>query len=109
MPPYLRKSLLLALGEEYDRVAEIHRKNAPVGIPVGGGEWMDSFFKLEGLDGIMLALRKLKPIEVALSEGKQQSTEAVKIWNSRREWQVHRHKETAWTYLENILKRLKGK
>ena len=109
MPQFLRVSLLLALGEERDKVAEIQRKNTPVGIPVGGGDWMDSFFKLEGLDGIMFALRLKKTIETALEEGKQQSSEAVAIWNSRREYQVHRHKETAWKYLENILMQLRKK
>lgn len=83
-----------------DQWNERHRKETPQGVAVGGGEWMDSFFKVEGLSGIVESLRDGADLDFALEWGKIRARKAVKIWNSRREYQVHRWVNTADAWLE---------
>jgi hypothetical protein len=72
-------------------------------IPVGG-DHMDLFFRIEGLDGAVRALRAGRPTDQAIEEGKWASAEAVKRWNARREWQVHRWDSTAHDFIERTVR-----
>lgn len=110
MPILFRHELLRSLDCVYDDLCQRSSKNAPQGIPVGGGDWMDDFFKAEALRGFLTAYRDPKAtIEKAIEDGKIISTIAVKIWNKRREWQVHRCEETAHRFLENTVWAIKRK
>lgn len=102
-----RFTILRRLDAVYQLLAEKHFESAPKGgrLPVGGGDWMDTFFRMEGLRGMMTALRGNNSLRVALEEGKTVSEISVSIWNGKREYQVHRWKETAHTYLQRELKR----
>ncbi len=107
--PLTRNSVLLKIEEEISRWRQIHHRNAPTGgrTPVGGGEWMDSFFKMQALRGLQGGLRKGMSLSRSLDLGKEESKRAVEIWNSQREYQVHRCEQTAWSYLENFVLRFK--
>lgn len=100
-----RNHALKFLQKSYDEWQEIHSKNAPTNntIPVGGGEWMDTFFKLEGIRGMQTSLRNGDSISKALEVGKTTSEIAVKIWNRHREYQVHRCQETCHSFLERLV------
>ena len=109
MPEPIRNhnSLLRLLDLEHQRVYKRHIAESPRGgIPVGGGDWMDTFFRLEALEGTISSLMAFESVKVAIERGQQRSTRAVKKWNSQREWQVHRWKEMAWDYLEKLVWRL---
>lgn len=94
------------LDEVYQKLNDKHMSCAPKSntIPVGGGDWMDTFFRMEALRGCMVALRKGKTIKQSIAEGKVVSEISVSIWNSKREYQVHRIKDTAATYLERTVR-----
>ncbi len=100
-------ALLRRLSVEESKTLATHYKYSPIfeEIPVGGGEWMDSFFRLEGLRGIMSALRAGKSLEASLDAGKERSRIAVRKWNESREYQVHRHVDTACLYLVGVVRR----
>ena len=84
--------LVRAIEEEYRRLLRRQEAHAPRSgeIPIGGGEWMDSHFKAEGLRGVLAGLRAGKGILEAIEEGVDTYLTAVLIWNSRREYQVRR-------------------
>jgi len=95
--------ILLRLSRVYDDLvekytAEVHAIGSK--IPVGGGEWMDLFFKMEGIRGIMTALRCGKTLSEAIEFGKNVSTNAVRTWNSKHEYQTSRWEKTAHNYIE---------
>ena len=102
------KNILLKLHDIHDKLYQKHMDAAPKNgdIPVGGGDWMDSFFRLEGIRGIMSALRNGDSLHNAIETGKSRSMEAVQKWNSGREYQVHRWVETAWDYLDMIYRKV---
>lgn len=106
-PKFDRMALLRSLGVEYDRLNKIHSESAPKGgdIPAGGGDWMDSFFRMEGVRGVMTALRAGKTVDYAIQFGKDVSTLAVKIWNGRREYQVRRWEETGHSFIERTVRK----
>ncbi len=106
-PKWNRYAVLRKLGAEYDKLCILHSKCAPRnGIPVAGGDWMDSFFRMEGLRGTMTALRDDKNLEEAFADGKAVSEIAIRIWNSRREGQVHRWEECVHNYLDTWYRRV---
>lgn len=100
-----RRRLLILLDGEYQRLNGIHWANAPRNgkIPIGGGQWMDSFFRMEAIRGCQSALRSGASLQEAIKAGQKESRAAVKIWNARREYQVHRWEETAFDYLERLV------
>jgi len=98
------------LSDEYNRLVTQHYKSAPRnGIPVGGGDWMDSFFRLEGVRGTLGALGRGESLNKAIEDGKALSEIAIRIWNQRREWQVHRWDKCCHDYLDSIVRRIKCK
>jgi len=103
-----RMQMLRTLRGIYDKLAEKHYQCAPRGgsLPIGGGDWMDCFFRMEGIRGMMQGLRNNKSLVQSLQDGKDASTVAVKAWNGKREWQVHRWEQTAWHFLECTIKDL---
>ncbi len=110
MPPIFdRNKLLRSLGVVYDSLYKRHNtEQRAIGnkTPIGGGDWMDTFFQLEGLRGVITALRQGKTLSYAIQFGKGTSSAAVKIWNDRREYQVHRCEETAHDFIENTVRRM---
>lgn len=104
-----RFEMLRKLDNKYLDLNEKHYNNAPRGgsLPIGGGEWMDTFFRMEALRGMMNALRDGKSLNESVSDGKAVSEIAVKIWNTRREWQVHRYIKTAHSYLDRVVRSMK--
>ena len=92
------------LSEAYDRECEIHRKNTPVGLPIGGGDWMDSLFRMEALRGAMAELEAGKTNAEALAAGIAAGRLAIRTWNGRREYQVHRWEGSIDSYLERMLR-----
>lgn len=69
---------------------------------------MDTFFRMEAIRGCMSALRLGKPLQEAVDDGKKTSEIAVKKWNDRREYQVHRWHETAHEYLDTLIRLYRG-
>lgn len=110
MPRLTRHKLLILLDDEYQRLYEFHMSQAPKNntIPVGGGSWMDSFFRCEGIRGCMNALRRGKSVEESLKEGVSVAAIAVKLWNSKREYQVHRWENCVEAYLVSLIQRLQN-
>ena len=62
---------------------------------------MDSFFRAEAVRGVLTALRSGKGLEDSVADGKALCEIAVQIWNTRREWQVHR--SSCW--VEDFIRR----
>lgn len=94
--------LLRELGRDYQSVLEEHNgKVRKIGnrIPVGG-DHMDSFFRAEAGRGFYDAIRQDASVEDALAAGRREAAAAVRKWNSRREYQVHRWEGTADSWLE---------
>lgn len=109
MPITFRIKALRLLGTEYDKLCIQHSKEAPRNaIPVGGGDWMDLFFKMEGVRGTMSALENGKKLERAFEEGKLVSETAIRLWNRRREWQVHRWDKCVHSYLETLQRKIRA-
>ena len=53
--------------------------------------WMQSFFEMEAIRGIVGALRtKGSTVSQASKDGKAVCEIAIQVWNKKREWQVHR-------------------
>lgn len=95
------------LMDKYQEALDVSNRNAPRGgaIPVGGGDWMDYFFRSEAIMGVVESLRRKNgSLKDAMEDGKKRAEEAVKIWNSRREFQVHR--STCWIedYLRGVFR-----
>lgn len=109
-PPKVRRIALKILQGEYDSLAEHHYKAAPRGgaLPVGGGDWMDYFFRMEGVRGTLNALGRKVSLPKAIEEGKVVSEVAVGIWNRKREWQVHRWNKTVHSYLDGLYRRIRA-
>lgn len=109
--PILRNrfAILRFLDDEYQKLYAKHYELSPKNgeIPVGGGDWMDMFFRTEGLRGMINKLDSNGTIKEALEDGKTVSEIAVGLWNKKREWQVHRWNKTCHTYLINIMGRAK--
>lgn len=104
----LRLTAMKILSAEYDLLMDRHSKSAPRnGIPVGGGDWMDSFFRMEGVRGTLGALGRGLSLCKSIDEGKVVSEISVGIWNKHREWQVHRWVKTSHSYLEQLERRIK--
>lgn len=105
-PPkaFPNSDLIIYLDTEYQKLMDEHYRQAPKPntIPVGGS-WMDYLFKAEALRGCIGALRQKKSIEEAIVEGETVSEISVKIWNSRREYQVQRWEKTASAYLRGLV------
>ena len=93
----------------YQELSEKHYACAPKNgeLPIGGGDWMDTFFRMEGLRGTIGALQRGKNLSDAFEEGKTVSEISVRIWNGKREYQVHRWDKTVYSYLESVKKRVK--
>ena len=101
-----RYKLLRNLDTVYQQLCEEHNRSAPRGgIPIGGGDWMDSFFKMEAIRGTITSLRAFKTLEESIAFGKSTSSFAVKTWNEKREYQVHRCEETAYAFLDSVVRR----
>ena len=80
-----------------------HRRLRPNGSEIAvGGAHMDSFFRMCFIEGVQEGVRKGYDPKKSIQTGKDRSREAVKIWNSRREYQVRRSEETAFG-LENLV------
>lgn len=92
--------LLRLLDFEWQRWRKVHETNSPRGMPVGGGDWIDSFFKMTALEGAIRILRNGGTPEAAIEEGKKDSAVAVDKWNQRHGYQVHRWRETCWGWIE---------
>lgn len=99
-----RYEILRWLDEKYQDMLSKHYENAPKSntIPVGGGDWMDTFFRSEGLRGCIGALRRGLCLKESFEEGKMVSEIAVRVWNGKREWQVHRWDKTVHNYLDGV-------
>lgn len=104
LPKKLRYRWLRRLDEEYQKLHDKHYKAAPRNgeIPVGGGDWMDTFFRMESIRGMINALRNNKSLKDSLEDGVAVGVISIQLWNKRREWQVHRWEGTARSYLENL-------
>ena len=102
-----RYAILKELDSEYQMLHDYYYKVAPIGgrIPVGGGEWMDTFFKMEAIRGTQNALRNGVSIKEAVKQGKTTSEIAIELWNTKREWQIHRWKGECHSYLERLVLR----
>lgn len=105
------KRLLIYLDEKYQELSDSHYKNAPPSgtVPAGGGEWMDSFFRMEAVRGCMTALRLRKSVEDAVLDGYAVSEISVQIWNTRRkkDYQTQRWEKTAHDYLDSLIRLFK--
>ncbi len=90
--------------DKYDRYhVELRPKHGEVSI---GGEYMDPFFRAEGLRGWLRAMREEATVQDAIEVGKAAIRLAVKKWNSRREWQVHRDPDSTANWLEGLILRI---
>lgn len=98
-----RHWILRRLDDEYQKLYRYHIDVAPRGLPVGGGEWIDSHFKLEAIRGATKSLREGSTIEESIDAGKKAGRYSVKMWNDKREWQVHRQIETTDDYIERLV------
>ena|ERR1700677_3793746 len=97
--------LLRWLQDEYDRLNEAHHKLLPPhGTIPAGGEHMDPFFRMEAIRGCQKALREGKTEQEAIEAGAAEAGIAVRIWNARREYQVHRWDGFGEGYLQDLLR-----
>ena len=98
---------LKELDTEYLRLNALSQDAAPRGgsIPVGGGDWMDYFFKAEAVHGMLSSLRHRKTYKQSFANGCAASRGAIKIWNSRREYQVRRWEGWVEDFLESVCRR----
>ena len=104
-----RMHLLRLLDDEYQKLyAKHYEEQKAIGnrIPVGGGDWMDMFFRCEALRGCIGALRTDKSLDEAVAEGKTVSEISIRIWNGKREYQVHRWDKCCHSYLDGMIARL---
>lgn len=103
-----RHSILRRLDLEYYKLHDAHYLNAPKPntVPIGGGEWMDYFFRMEAIRGVVNALRCGKTVEEAIQDGKAVSEIAIALWNKKREYQVHRWTNCCHDYIERLVWRI---
>jgi hypothetical protein len=98
-------AFMRALDAEYLRldakVRELGPRNGE--IPVGGGDWMDSFFRAEAIRGTLGALRRGTGLKDALIEGEDTAKVAIAIWNRKREYQVRRDDCWVGDYLRGVV------
>ena len=72
--------------DKYQEALDISNKNAPRGgaIPIGGGDWMDYFFRSEAIMGVVESLRRKNgSLKEATKAGVERATAAIEIWNKR--------------------------
>lgn len=103
-----RMQLLRDVGKEYDYWCEAYSKELlAIGnsVPVGGSH-MDAFFKSEGLRGVTTALRQGKTLEYSIKFGEDVMEIAVKLWNQKREYQVHYWEKHGQDWLANKVRSL---
>jgi hypothetical protein len=105
-----RYAVLRKLDEEWERWHKLYQKWCP---PPGtifdvGGEYIDYFFKMEGIRGIQDALRSSATIKGAIEQGKRRAEESIVKWNGRRkrEYQVHRWGKSCEHFIEFLVYRL---
>lgn len=93
------------LDDEYQKLWTEHRNLLPVGgaIPVGGA-YMDPFFRCEAIRGMLGALRSGKETAEAIRDGVTVCEIAVRLWNTNREWQVHRSLTFAEDFLYGLIR-----
>lgn len=92
---------------EYEKQVQIHSSAAPRnGIAVGGGDWMDSFFKMEAVRMMLSTIRAGKPLVEVERYGKDAATIAVKLWNDRREYQVRRWEQCCDDFVDSLIRRI---
>lgn len=101
-----RMRLLRHLDEVYHELWNKHYNLSPRNgeVPTGGGEWMDVFFKSEAVRGTITRLRNDGSVREAIADGKTVSEIAIQLWNTKREWQVHRWEKCCHQYLEHLVK-----
>ena len=97
---------LQVLEARYQLSLEEHRRLAPRNgeIPVGGAH-MDPFFRAEALRGLLGALRKGGRPREALLEGAEAGKLAIRLWNRRGDYQVHRWDGWVEDYLRDEIRR----
>ena len=101
--------LLRLLSEEHAKESERYERSAPrFGIPVGGGDWMDSFVRCEALEACGQALRKGRPVAEAVEAGAVAATQAILKWNASREWQVSIWEGCGRAYIEDKVRHLQN-
>lgn len=102
---WTKNSLLRHLDDVYQEMTRRHYANAPPSgtVPVGGGDWMDYFFKAEAIRGCITSLRAGNTLAQATRDGYAVSEIAVQLWNKRREYQVHRWEKTAHDFLDRTI------
>lgn len=109
MMPHLNYSLsfpvMRALDASYLRFNDLSNAAAPRGgaIPIGGGDWMDNFFKAEALRVFLSHLRRGETVLDAMTHGILDCHAAINLWNRRREWQVHRSNDWVMPFLQEQL------
>lgn len=70
---------------------------------------MDSFFRAEAIAGVQRLLRQGRGLNEAIENGIRDGKEAIRIWNSRREWQVHRWDGWIESFLQETIRRVRSK
>lgn len=109
-----RFELLHRLNDIWSQLHKEHlREMVAIGnrVPVGGSDYIDLFFKMEGIRVAIVCLRQKKSVLEALEEAQKASRYAVQRWNQqrRKDYQVHRWEDTACDYLHwTILKEAKA-
>lgn len=98
--------LMRKLDERYQMYCQQSMSCAPRNgdLPVGGGDWMDNFFKAEAIRGTLTAMRHGKePLEAA-KDGKAVAEISIQIWNDKREYQVQRWNGWVEDFIQSELK-----
>jgi hypothetical protein len=92
------------LGKRYeDAIRQSNDLRAPAygGIPVGGAH-VDPLMRAAGLEEFMRAVRAGAEPDKALSDAKERAASVADLWNRGREYQVHRWRNGADSYLESV-------
>lgn len=101
-----RMRLLLLVGAQHDELYRRHkREQDAIGsrLPAGGGEYMDLFFRVEGLRVVLQSLRAGGGVDDAVAAGQEASSQAVRIWNSQQAYQIQRWEKTAHEVIERTV------
>lgn len=101
-----RMRLLRLMGETHDELYWRHkREQDAIGsrLPAGGGEYMDLFFRVEGLRMVLQSLRGGLTLAEAITVGQEAFSGAVRIWNSRQAYQIQRWEKTAHEFIERTV------
>lgn len=75
-------------------------------LPIGGGDWMDSFFRSEAIEGLLSSLRKKDSLKEAMLSGVMRAKEAIRVWNHRhrKDYAVQRWDGWVEDFLLNLVK-----